>query len=336
MSSLEKLESSVVKRAIVILSVIAVGFTLHVLKPVLVPCVFALFFYFLIAPFVESMHDKYACPKWLIILFTLFLLISAFVGLSLLLGLSMRTFIADSDQYILEIINFAKHISAEFSAYGFPVDSNVLENSIREFPFLEWIKHISKSVFEIVADLFLVLIFTFFLVSGKQKSHYRRLLDTELQSQIRRYLAAKFLIAALGGILTGLILNILDLQLAFMIALLTFILHFIPNVGAIIATFLPVPIALLQYGYSLKFIIVVVTIVTIHFIIGNILDPKLMGIRLGLHPAIVLLCLLFWGFVWGIPGMFLAVPITAITKLLLSRSESTLFLAKIMEGEFRL
>ena len=69
--------------------------------------------------------------------------------------------------------------------------------------------------------------------------------------------------------------------------------------------------------------------------IGNIIDPKLMGENLGLHPAIILLSLLFWGFIWGVPGMFLSVPMTAIIKLLLSRSKKTQSIAKILEGHFK-
>ena len=338
MSIIEKKDSKVIQYSLIILTVIASVVSLHILKPVLVPCVFSLFFYFIIAPFVESMHDNFRCPRWLTVLITMIVLVCAFVGLTVLLGMSMRMFIADSDLYAQKIIGVIEHITTLLTNYGFTVkiDQNFIENNIQNLPIIDWVKHISRSIFEIIANLFLILLLTFFLVSGKREAHYRRLLDKELQTQIRRYLATKFIISVLIGVLTGLVLNFMGLQLALLIALLTFVLNFIPNIGSIVSTLLPFPVALLQFGYSVKFLSVVLIVTLLHFCVGNILDPKLMGMRMGLHPAVVLLCLLFWGFIWGIPGMFLAVPVTSILKLLLSRSEHTLFISKLMEGEFKL
>ena len=66
---------------------------------------------------------------------------------------------------------------------------------------------------------------------------------------------------------------------------------------------------------------VLAILAAVQFFIGNILDPKLMGENLGLHPVVILLALLFWGYIWGIAGMFLAIPLTAIINILINRSQ---------------
>ena len=70
----------------------------------------------------------------------------------------------------------------------------------------------------------------------------------------------------------------------------------------------------------------------VQFAIGNVLEPKLMGKSFGLHPVTILLTLIFWGVLWSVPGMFLATPLTAIAKVLLSRSEFTAPVARLLEG----
>ncbi len=117
-----------------------------------------------------------------------------------------------------------------------------------------------------------------------------------------------------------------------MFAILTVLLNFIPNFGSVIATLLPIPVLLLQYGLGWQTMTVITLLFAIQFCIGNLVEPKMMGESLDLHPVTILLFLMFWGLVWGLPGMFLAVPITAILKIILSRIETTLPLSELLAG----
>jgi AI-2 transport protein TqsA len=324
-------------RASLIIAAIAFSLAmLHFFKPVLVPCVFAGFFYLVISPFVECIDCKFRFPKWVTIILTLLILSASFAGITLLLVMSMKTFIINFNEYRNEVMNVLAALDAKLRPYGLNIDSGVIGKNIQDFPLLKWLKSISGNVLEITAHLFFILIFTFFLIAGTQDKEFPRLIDEEIQQQIRRYLNMKFLISAGVGTAVGIVLQIMRVELAFMMGLLTFILNFIPNIGAIIATLIPLPILLLQFGYDWRLLTVMGILTMIHIIVGHILDPKLMGMSLGLHPAIVLFSLLTWGFLWGIPGLFLAVPLTAILKLILSRSPSTNGIAKIMEGKFRI
>ena len=117
-----------------------------------------------------------------------------------------------------------------------------------------------------------------------------------------------------------------------MCALLTFLLNFIPSIGSILATVMLVPILVLQFGFGWQFFFVLIGAGFVQFAIGNVLEPKVMGENMDLHPVTIIGFLLFWGLVWGIPGMFMAVPITAIVKIVLSRIPPTQGVAELLAG----
>ncbi|MCB0746567.1 MAG: AI-2E family transporter [Ignavibacteriales bacterium] len=156
----------------------------------------------------------------------------------------------------------------------------------------------------------------------------------DITEQIQRYIATKFLLSLLTGIIVGIILWIFDVDFLIVWAVLTFFLNFIPNIGSIIAVILPTIMALIQYesiGYT---VLIAGTLGFSQNIIGNILEPKILGDRLGLNPLAILLSLLIWGYVWGIAGMFLSVPLIVVLKIIISNSKSSnlQFLNDLMES----
>src|SRR5262249_30641395 len=125
----------------------------------------------------------------------------------------------------------------------------------------------------------------------------------------------KTLISAVTGLLVGTVLWSFGLHMAYLFGLLAFLLNYIPSVGSIIATFLPIPIALTQFHDPWHIAAVVGVPGSIHMTIGNFIEPRLMGRDLELHPVTVLLSLAFWGLLWGVIGMVLAVPIMASLRV---------------------
>jgi predicted PurR-regulated permease PerM len=169
-------------------------------------------------------------------------------------------------------------------------------------------------------------------LEGRSRSDFEQLKQSKeekiegtfknITQQIQGYIAAKFLISLLTGSLVGVILWLFGVDFAIVWAVLTFLLNFIPNIGSVIAVILPALMTLVQFesfGYTL---LVSLIIVGVQNIIGNIIEPKIMGNRLGLNPLVILLSLLVWGYIWGIVGMFLSVPLTAIVKIAISNSNS--------------
>lgn len=144
----------------------------------------------------------------------------------------------------------------------------------------------------------------------------------DITEQIQKYIITKFLISISVGVVMGLLLWLFGVKFFIIWAAFAVILNFIPNIGSVIAVFLPVLMALIQYGSFSRALVIAVVLIVVQNIIGNILEPKIYGNRLGLNPLVILISLLMWGYLWGIVGMFLSVPLTAVLKIIISNSNS--------------
>ncbi len=144
----------------------------------------------------------------------------------------------------------------------------------------------------------------------------------QITSQIQKYIISKTALNLLAAVTIGLTLYFMGLDFALIWGVLVFILNFIPTIGSAIALILPTLMALVQFGtlgYPLFIAIVIAIIQTLYF---NLLEPIVLGRRLGLNPIVILLSVLIWGYIWGVAGMLLAVPLTAIMKIIFSTSKS--------------
>ncbi|MEW6701214.1 MAG: AI-2E family transporter [Bacteroidota bacterium] len=144
----------------------------------------------------------------------------------------------------------------------------------------------------------------------------------EITEQVQKYIVTKFLISLSMGLIMGFILWLFGVEFFIIWATFAVLLNFIPNIGSVFAVIMPVLMTLVQYesfGYAF---LVAVVLIAVQNIVGNILEPKIFGNRLGLNPLVILFSLLLWGYLWGIVGMFLSVPLTAVGKIILSNSNS--------------
>jgi predicted PurR-regulated permease PerM len=155
-----------------------------------------------------------------------------------------------------------------------------------------------------------------------------------ITEQIQKYIITKFLISLSVGLVMGFTLWLFDVDFFIIWASFAVILNFIPNIGSVISVVLPTLITLVQYeSFGYAFLVAAILIITQN-IIGNIIEPKIFGDRLGLNPLVILLSLLLWGYLWGIVGMFLAVPLTAVIKIIISnsRSKNMRFITNLMSN----
>ncbi len=148
-------------------------------------------------------------------------------------------------------------------------------------------------------------------------------------ADLRHYLGLKTAISALTGITIGVWLSILGSDFAMLLGLAAFLLNFIPSLGSILAAVPAVLLAMVQQGVGTA-LLVGLGYVVVNLVLGNFVEPYLMGRRLGLSTLVVLLSLVFWGWVWGPIGMLLSVPLTMIVKLTLENSEEFRWLAVLL------
>jgi AI-2 transport protein TqsA len=322
---------------LLILTAIAIGVALYLLRPVLLPFVLALFFTYCLTPVIEVQMRYLGIPRSVALVGTGvlgLLLIALFV---LLVATTAVSIAEHFGSYQDEFTQLTEKIIQALSLEEVNARANVDLRRIFAIPKEDvrgLISSLLGEVTTIISNGVLVLIFMIFILLGRQAGprHPTGLLG-EIETRVKRYVVRMVLFSILTGVLVGLTLGVLGVEYAWVFGFLAFLLNFIPNVGAIIATLLPLPVVLLSPELSLTAQVLAIAIPgAIQFLIG-IVQPKVMGGSLGLHPVTVLLALIFFGMIWGIVGAFLATPITAVLKIVLERTPATRPLAALMEGD---
>ena len=146
---------------------------------------------------------------------------------------------------------------------------------------------------------------------------------------INRYMAIKTVISLATGVIIAVWLSILGVNYVLLWGLLAFLLNYVPNIGSILAAVPPVLLAFVQLGV-LSALGAAGGFLAVNVVMGNVLEPRLMGRGLGLSTLVVFLSLLFWGWVLGPVGMLLSVPLTVMVKIALDSSEETRWLAILL------
>ena len=139
-----------------------------------------------------------------------------------------------------------------------------------------------------------------------------------ISHSINTYFTVKFVTSLLTGILSYIVLLIIGVDFAVLWAFLIFLFNFIPYVGSLVATLLPSFFAIFQFASLLPFLWVFISVEIIQILVGNYIEPRIMGKTLNLSPLIVLLSLAFWGSIWGVVGMILSVPIISVVVIMLA------------------
>ena len=193
---------------------------------------------------------------------------------------------------------------------------------------------LTGSVAGILSQGMLVLLIVVFLLLGWSASSAKaRGLWPEIERQVTRYVVVKVVVSLATGTLVFLILRTLGINFAVAFGALAFFLNFIPNVGSLVATVLPLPVVILAPDIGpVRAILAIALPGAVQTILGNIVEPRSMGKSLDLHPVSVLLSLMLWGALWGVPGMFLAVPITSVMKIVFERIEPMVPVAELLAG----
>ena len=193
---------------------------------------------------------------------------------------------------------------------------------------------VSQGFMSLISTSMIVLIYVFFLLLGKP-SYADTETVREIDLQIRTYLSLKTVISVVTGAIFSLALALFGVPMALSFGVLAFLLNFIPNIGPVIATILPLPLIILDPSGNLIWMLAAIaTISAIQLISGNVIEPKMMGESSDLHPVTILVGLMFWGMMWGIIGMFLATPMIAAAKIVLERFEPTRKVALLMAGRW--
>ena len=320
---------------LMILSASAATWVLVYTKTILMPFVMALFFCMVVSTVAEWMKQKFKTPYWLGLLCSFLAFMTIITMAVSFVSNSIEGFVKGADIYTDRLNDSIDWILLKAQHYHIKINADFVTETVTKLPVFNMVRSVGSLVVSILTNILLITLFVIFILMGNALKEKPAFVGT-VQKQISFYLIVKIFVSLLAAICTWLVLIMVKCELASMLAVLTFILNFIPNIGPSIATVSPFPVLFLQYGVDWQMMVVLILLVAIHFIIGNLLETKWLGKGMDLDPIIVVACLIFWALVWGVMGALLAVPLTAIIKMILERNATTKPLANFLGGKYTL
>jgi predicted PurR-regulated permease PerM len=174
------------------------------------------------------------------------------------------------------------------------------------------------------------------LQSDEARAVQMRNLAANISKSVQTYIRIKTLMSLLTGAVSYVVLILVGIDFAAIWALAIFFLNFIPNVGSILGVLFPALLTIVQFDTMGPLIAVTAGLGVTQFVIGNIIEPAVTGRTLNLSPFMVILSLTFWGALWGIPGMFLSVPMMVVTGIVCSHFEGLRWVSVVLSADGRL
>ena len=325
------------------------GFSVYVLKElssILIPFVMAIFIAFAFQPFYNFMLKK-KIPSFLAItvILLIIIIIANIAGVFIVTGANS---FADNfklyEEKLIGIFNsviISLDLSAEEASnfYNSLKISNLLKNeSVTNF-----ITGILTGFAGVFGDFILILFYVIFILSeftsikervsrafSKEKADKVSFTLDKIFEDVRTYITWKIILSLILGVLSGLVLFLFGSDFYFLWGFLIFLMHFIPSIGALIAIAFPSITMFLQFDNIFTPLIATIILIVLQNVIGNIIEPKVLGDNLNLSPLLLLLSLFMGGYIWGIIGMILSVPIVSIIKIIIKNFDSSKNIAILM------
>ena len=321
-----------IRNVLVFCGVILFLYVLKIAHEVTLPLVVALFLFCFASPVMDRLV-RLKVPNAIAIFIVLAIIVVIFISFAYVIYLMVNMLIGRLDYYAYRVAFMDRTLSAFLSEYleDIPKDYSFL--SSLNFDWLSiaksWLASISSKVMAILSDAMLIFVTVLFLLLERttflpkimvafprDKGSRLMAMLGRVTKQVSKYLFLKTIISAVTGVLFYFAALAVKLDFALVWGVLAFVLNFIPTIGSIIVTALTILMALIQFFPDpVPVIAVAFMTVAIEMVVGNIIDPRLQGVQLNISPFAILVSLSLWGYIWGIVGMFLAVPLMSIIQI---------------------
>ena len=273
------------------------------------------------------------------VLFVLLGVIGILIGLAAVLGSSVNNFAVDAPLYANKLREIGHSFVQTINERGIDVPDE-WDGALNPASILNYTANILSELGALMGNALLILFIVLFMMLERSSlalkaqviaGRYNNNLEVfaSIIESIRKYLSLKTLISLITGIFIWLWLLVFGIEYALLWGLIAFMLNYIPNIGSILAGVPAVLFALVQLGLPgagwtmLGYVIV-------NMVVGNVIEPRMMGKEMGLSTLIVFLSLIFWGFILGTVGMFLAVPLTMTFKIILDQYPKTKWISILL------
>ncbi len=333
----------------VALSVVALAATVWLLnfaEDVLIPLAVAILVWAIINSLAAGFRRLHVgdirAPHWLSLTFAVAIVLAALYGVGGIISNSAQLMARNAPAYQANVERLLANLAERF---GMELD---LSQLLEQINFGSVLSDTALMLSALIGNAAVILVFVIFLMveqstfdmkietlfkDPKRQREIKALFDT-LAKRIQDYLRVKTIMSVLtGGVSYG-VLRYLEVDFAAFWAFLIFLLNYVPTIGSTLGVVFPAIQVLVQFGDPVLFFIVVAVLGLIpQFIIGNIIEPKVMGVSLNLSPIVILFSLAFWGIIWGIAGLFLSVPIMVIIMIICAHFEPSRWLAILLSGD---
>jgi len=329
---------------------IVVLYLLFLLQDLLIPLMLAMFIALLLQPTLVW-FEKRKFPLWLSVSIIWIVLISLFAIIGTIIYKTGTQIFSEKEYIISQVkIKLADLLKLYNRITGKELDLEATVDNILSNISSESLMHNSGSIFGALGTIFenflLTAVYLVLILSGIMK--YETYLNylggdersikyikafEDVKNAIVSYMKVKFVISLLYGIGVAIICKLFGLQFSFFWGFIGFIFNFLPVVGAIIGLIPVFIMGLIQFDTIFTAIMLNVTAYGYHFMLASVIEPVFMGNRTSLNTIVVITGLLFWGYLWGIYGMFLSVPMMVLTKVILSQIDGTEVFVRLLGNQ---
>ncbi len=308
-------------------------------KSLLIPFLLAIFLAIIFSPPLYWLRSK-KVPVWLAVLFLFTVVFGLQVLITTMLGKSLAEFTGALPQYQERLQQLLAQASAWLRSNGVHVTDEAILEQLNPSKIFVLVGNMVNSLLAMLKNTMIILLtFVFILfeaagipiklqaMAGGSEEPVQKY--EEIVRGVNRYLALKGVTSLLTGVLAWVMLVIIGVDYAVLWGMTAFALNFIPTIGSIIAAIPPIFLALVQFGIG-EAITIAVIYGIINIGISNVLEPRIMGARVGLSALVVFVAMAFWGWVLGPMGMLLSVPLTMTLRIALASSENNRHLVLLL------
>ncbi|NKJ51102.1 AI-2E family transporter [Burkholderia sp. SG-MS1] len=338
----------------VVVLLLIVGWVLYIGRAVFVPIVLGIIAVYVIVGFTRLLERipvvGARMPTQLRYALSVFVIAAGiFLAVDMLVA-NYDGLIALAPRYQESVLALIQKVAVLLHVETEPTWDSLRRDMLAQFNVQALVTSMLASLSSMIVNIFVVVLYASFLLI-EQRTFSEKLTNiaansnnaeriksvvTDINRRIGAYLALKTLLGVvLGGISWGAMRGV-GLEFAGLWAVLIALLNYVPYIGSVLSIVFPTLMSVLQFGEVNEVFIVLVSLSVIQFVIGNILDPYLMGNSLNLSPFAILASMAVWSAIWGVSGAFLAVPITVIVIIIFSEFEMTRPVAILLSKNGRL
>lgn len=331
------------RTSLLFLAFVALTWSLHQTADILAPFALAVFVWLIIDAFagwLDRLSPK--IPYWLALSVALLTVVAGIVGIVLIIADTAQDIARDAPRYQARLEEIFVWIKTVLRQPDLQISKLTQGINVRGF-----LSGFAASVQGVVSEFSLIALYVVFLFVAQssfskkmddlfpdpQKRRQALRVGARIRTSVEKYVGVQTVISLMQTVISYIAMTALGLDNALFWALVIFILNYIPIVGGLAAVALPVLFAMVQFDSPTPIIILATALFGAQFIIGNTIQPKMMGDSMNLSALVVVLSLTLWSALWGGVGAFLSAPLTVIIMIIMAQFKTTRWMAVLLSAD---